>query len=64
MMMALGPFGWMAIVGSVSVIASLLIVAKQSAPNNDPIEDLTFRLRSPLLWSLAHPVRAILRRVR
>jgi hypothetical protein len=28
-------------------------------PEGDPMKDLTFRLRRPTLWTLAHPVRAI-----
>jgi hypothetical protein len=30
----------------------------------DPIADLTARVRHPLRWSLAHPIRAIVRRLR
>lgn len=60
MMMTLGPLGWLSLIGSVSALISLLTLAKQSAPD-EPIDDLTFRLRRPILWACSHPVRAIMR---
>lgn len=61
MMMTLGPLGWVALVGSVSALISLLTLANQSAPD-DALEDLTFRLQHPIRHALAHTFRAMMRR--
>lgn len=60
--MTVGPWSFALIASAVSALVSMLTIAHQTAPE-DPIQDLTFRLRSPWTWRLAHPVRAIMRAV-
>ena len=52
--------GWIALAAALSAMFTAVGLAHQSAPE-EPLADLEFRLRRPVLWSLAHPVRAILR---
>lgn len=60
--MTVGPWSFALIASAVSALVSMLTIAHQTAPE-DPIADLQLRLRHPLRWSLAHPVRAIMRAV-
>jgi hypothetical protein len=47
--------------------ASLALVAIWSQMRvkvpTDPVEDLTYRLRHPLKWAAAHPLRAMRRKI-
>lgn len=59
-MLLLG-FGWFGLSAFVTALISLIGMAHQGE-EGDPLEDLTFRLRKPIRWSIQHPVRAIMRR--
>jgi hypothetical protein len=56
------------VIGETISKASLALVAiwsqlRTKAPQPEPLEDLTFRLRHPLRWKLSHPLKGIRRKV-
>jgi hypothetical protein len=48
---------------SVALVAIWSQLRSAKVPEADPIEDLTYRLRHPLKWSAAHPLKAIRRKI-
>jgi hypothetical protein len=40
-------------------IAGAVLAGFVAGRDNDPIEDLTAMVRTPIRWALAHPVRAL-----